>query len=205
MDKVTNTIKTVCVYCGSGPGTNPNFAKAATAFGRTLAESNVGLVYGGGSIGLMGAVALGALDAGGKVTGIIPDFLTQRENALERAQELIVTPDMHTRKQMMFDRSDAFVAFPGGIGTLEELVEQMTWAQLGRHAKPILMANIDGFWDPLLALLAHMNDTQFIRKNLTVDILTADRVEDILPRLEAAAARAPEATKLMDAKVARKM
>lgn len=205
MDKVTHTIKTVCVYCGSGPGTNPNFAKAATAFGRTLAQNNVGLVYGGGSIGLMGAVALGALDAGGKVTGIIPDFLTQRENALERAQELIVTPDMHTRKQMMFDRSDAFVAFPGGIGTLEELVEQLTWAQLGRHAKPILMANIDGFWDPLLALLKHMNDTQFIRKNLTVDILTADRVEDILPRLEAAAARAPESTKQMDAKVARKM
>lgn len=205
MDKITKKIKTVCVYCGSGPGTNPNFIKAATAFGKTLADNDVGLVYGGGSIGLMGAVATGALDAGGKVTGIIPDFLTARENALKRAQELIVTPDMHTRKQLMFDRSDAFVAFPGGIGTLEELVEQMTWAQLGRHTKPILMANIDGFWNPLLALLAHMKDTAFIRADLSVDILTADRVEDILPRLEKAAADLPEATKLMEAGVANKL
>ena len=205
MDKITKKIKTVCVYCGSGPGTNPNFLKAATAFGKTLAQSDVGLVYGGGSIGLMAAVATGALDAGGKVTGIIPDFLTARENALKRAQELIVTPDMHTRKQMMFERSDAFVAFPGGIGTLEELVEQMTWAQLGRHTKPILMANIDGFWNPLLALLAHMKDTAFIRANLSVDILTADRVEDILPRLEKAAADLPEAAKLMEAGVAGKL
>ena len=205
MDKITKKIKTVCVYCGSGPGTNPNFIKAATAFGKTLAQSDVGLVYGGGSIGLMGAVATGALDAGGKVTGIIPDFLTARENALKRAQELIVTPDMHTRKQLMFERSDAFVAFPGGIGTLEELVEQMTWAQLGRHTKPILMANIDGFWNPLLALLAHMKDTAFIRANLSVEILTADRYEDILPNLQKAAARAPEANKLIDAGVASKL
>ena len=205
MNKITKKIKTVCVYCGSGPGTNANFIKAATAFGKTLAANGVGLVYGGGSIGLMGAVATGALDGGGKVTGIIPDFLTARENALKRAQELIVTPDMHTRKRMMFERSDAFVAFPGGSGTLEELVEQMTWAQLGRHTKPILMANIDGFWNPLLALLAHMKDTAFIRADLSVDILTADRVEDILPRLEKAAADTPEATKLMEAGVASKL
>ncbi len=205
MTKTTKTIKTVCVYCGSGPGTNPNFIKSATAFGKTLAENGVGLVYGGGSIGLMGAVATGALDAGGNVTGIIPDFLTARENALKRAQELIVTPDMHTRKQLMFERSDAFVAFPGGIGTLEELVEQMTWAQLGRHTKPILMANIDGFRNPLLVLLAHMKDTAFIRAELSVAILTADRVEDILPRLEKAAAELPEAAKLMEAGVAGKL
>ena len=205
MNKMTKKIKTVCVYCGSGPGTNPHFIKAATSLGKALADNNVGLVYGGGSIGLMGAVATGALDAGGKVTGIIPDFLTARENALKRAQELIVTPDMHTRKSMMFERSDAFVALPGGIGTLEELVEQMTWAQLGRHTKPILIANIDGFWDPLLALLAHMKDTAFIRADLSVDILTADRVEDILPRLESAAADVPEATKLMQAGVASKL
>jgi len=200
-----STIKNVCVYCGSGPGTNPEFVKAATAFGRILAENGVGLVYGGGSIGLMGAVATGALDHGGKVTGIIPTFLTKRENALQRAQELIVTKDMHERKQMMFDHSDAFVALPGGIGTLEELVEQLTWAQLGRHSKPILMANVDGFWNPLLALLDHMKQTQFIRANLAVDILTADRVEDILPKLEQAAARVPEAAKLMDDKVASRL
>ncbi len=176
-----NAIKTVCVYCGSGPGTDPRFAKAAKAFGNILAQNGVGLVYGGGSIGLMGAVATGVLDHGGNVTGIIPDFLTARENALKRAQELIVTKNMHERKQLMFERSDAFVALPGGIGTLEELVEQLTWAQLGRHTKPILLANIADFWDPLLALLAHMHETAFIRPDLSVDILTAERVEDILP------------------------
>jgi uncharacterized protein (TIGR00730 family) len=189
-------IRTVCVYCGSGPGTNPHFVEAAIAFGKILANNAIRLVYGGGSIGLMGAVATSVLDHGGMVTGIIPDFLTTRENALKRAQELIVTPDMHERKRLMFERSDAFVALPGGIGTLEELVEQLTWQQLGRHSKPVLLANIDGFWEPLLALLAHMRSTEFIRPSLAIDILKAERVEDILPRLRAAAARAPEAEKL---------
>jgi uncharacterized protein (TIGR00730 family) len=186
------TIKTVCVYCGSGPGTNPRFVEAAIAFGKTLAEDGIRLVYGGGSIGLMGAVAKSVLDHGGAVTGIIPEFLTARENALKRVQELIVTPDMHERKRLMFEHSDAFVALPGGIGTLEELVEQLTWQQLGRHTKPVLLANIDGFWEPLLALLAHMRETEFIRPSLQVDILKAERVEDILPRLQAAAARAKD-------------
>ena len=200
-----NKIKTVCVYCGSGPGTNPRFIEAATAFGKALAENDVGLVYGGGSIGLMGAVAKATLDHGGTVTGIIPDFLTKRENALGSAQELIVTHDMHERKRLMFERSDAFVALPGGIGTLEELVEQMTWQQLGRHSKPVLLANIDGFWEPLIALLAHMRSTEFIRPSLNIDVLKADRVEDVLPRLRAAAARAPEGTKEMAPELARKL
>jgi uncharacterized protein (TIGR00730 family) len=198
-------INTVCVYCGSGPGPDPQFIEGAKAFGKALADNGVGLVYGGGSIGLMGAVAGATLDHGGSVTGIIPEFLTARENALKRAQELIVTRNMHERKQLMFDRSDAFVALPGGIGTLEELVEQLTWAQLGRHTKPILLANIAGFWDPLLVLLNHMRDKAFIRQNLTVEVLTADRVEDILPTLEAAAAPEPEATKLMEAGVANRL
>jgi uncharacterized protein (TIGR00730 family) len=189
-----NKIRTVCVYCGSGPGTNPRFVEAAIGLGKALAENGIRLVYGGGSIGLMGAVATSVLDHGGTVTGIIPDFLTTRENALKRVQEMIVTPDMHERKRLMFERSDAFVALPGGIGTLEELVEQLTWQQLGRHSKPVLVANIDGFWEPLLALLAHMRATEFIRASLAVDILKAERVEDILPRLRAAAARAPEGT-----------
>jgi uncharacterized protein (TIGR00730 family) len=198
-------INSVCVYCGSGPGSDPRFIEGAAAFGKTLAEAGVGLVYGGGSIGLMGAVAKATLDNGGIVTGIIPEFLTVRENALKRAQELIITKDMHERKQLMFDRSDAFVALPGGIGTLEELVEQLTWAQLGRHTKPILLANIAGFWDPLLVLLDHMRDKAFIRQNLAVEVLTADRVEDILPTLEAAAAPKPEATKHMEADVASRL
>jgi uncharacterized protein (TIGR00730 family) len=200
-----NKIKTVCVYCGSGPGTNPRFVEAAIALGKTFAENGVRLVYGGGSLGLMGAVAKSTLDHGGSVTGIIPEFLTARENALSSVQEMIVTPDMHERKRLMFERSDAFVALPGGIGTLEELVEQLTWQQLGRHSKPVLLANIDGFWEPLLALLAHMRATQFIRPTLTVDILKAERVEDILPRLRAAAAQAPEETKQMAPEVAHRL
>ena len=159
-------IKSICVYCGSGPGTNPAFMEAARRFGRILAENRIRLVYGGGSIGLMGACAEAVLDHGGQVTGIIPEFLTDREHMLMRAQELIVTRDMHERKRLMFERADAFVALPGGVGTLEELVEQLTWAQLGRHKKPILIANIERFWDPLCALLDHMEKLQFIRAGL---------------------------------------
>jgi len=198
-------IKTICVYCGSGPGTNHRFIDAAIALGKALAENGIRLVYGGGSIGLMGAVATSVLDHGGTVTGIIPDFLTSRENALKRVQEMIVTPDMHERKRLMFERSDAFVALPGGVGTLEELVEQLTWQQLGRHTKPVLLANIDGFWEPLLALLAHMRETEFIRPSLSLDILKAERVEDILPRLRAAAARAPESTQELAPEMARRL
>ena len=204
MNRMTD-IKTVCVYCGSGPGTNPQFVEAAQAFGKALAESGVGLVYGGGSVGLMGAVASATLENGGRVTGIIPDFLVKREHAMTDAQEMIVTHDMHERKRLMFERSDAFVALPGGIGTLEELVEQLTWQQLGRHSKPILLANINGFWEPLMNLLAHMRATAFIRPTLSVDILKAERVEDILPKLRAAAAQVPEADKQLTPSVARRL
>ena len=200
-----NKIRTVCVYCGSGAGNNPRFIEAASAFGRLLAENGIRLVYGGGSLGLMGAVANGALDHGGIVTGIIPEFLNTRERMLSRVQELIITPDMHERKRLMFERSDAFVALPGGVGTLEELVEQLTWQQLGRHSKPVLLANIDGFWEPLIALLAHMRETAFIRPGLNIDVLKAERVEDIVPRLRAAAARAPEGGKEMAPELARKL
>jgi len=200
-----NDIRTVCVYCGSGPGTNPRFIESAIALGKVLAGNGIRLVYGGGSLGMMGAIATSVLEQGGSVTGIIPDFLTARENALTRVQEMIVTPDMHERKRLMFERSDAFVALPGGIGTLEELVEQLTWQQLGRHTKPVLLANIDGFWEPLLALLAHMRATQFIRASLSIDILKAERVEEILPRLRAAASRAPEGTRELAPEVARRL
>ncbi len=203
--KAMSKINTVCVYCGSGAGTNPRFIESARALGKTLAESRIRLVYGGGSVGMMGAVATSVLDHGGTVTGIIPGFLTVKENALKRVQEMIVTPDMHERKRLMFEHADAFVALPGGIGTLEELVEQLTWQQLGRHSKPVLLANIDGFWEPLLELIAHMRATQFIRANLSVDILKAERVEDILPRLQAAAAAAAEGTAAMEPEIARRL
>jgi uncharacterized protein (TIGR00730 family) len=161
----------------------------AAALGRTLAEAGVGLVYGGGNIGLMGAVARATLEAGGLVTGIIPQFLVDREVMLGDVQELIVTNDMHERKRLMFERSDAFVALPGGVGTLEELVEQLTWAQLGRHEKPVLIADLDGFWTPLLVLLQHMTAEGFIRKGLEAPYVVASRVEDILPTLERALPR----------------
>jgi uncharacterized protein (TIGR00730 family) len=181
-----NTIRNVCVYCGSGPGADPHFVDAAKNFGKILAKNSVGLVYGGGSLGLMGALATSVLEHGGRVTGIIPDFLTGREQVLGRAQEVIVTRDMHARKQLMFERADAFVALPGGIGTLEELVEQLTWAQLGRHRKPIAIANIKKFWEPLLALIDHMKTLAFIRPGLAAEFLVVEDVADILPRLAAA-------------------
>jgi uncharacterized protein (TIGR00730 family) len=180
-------IHSVCVFCGSGNGSDPIFLQSAEMLGRLMAEAGIRLVYGGGSNGLMGAVARSVLTHGGHVTGIIPHFLKSRESMLDGAQEMYVTNDMHERKRLMFDKSDAFVALPGGIGTLEELVEQLTWAQLGQHNKPILLANMAGFWKPLLVLLAHMREYQFIRASLEVQYLVAESVPDILPMLEQAA------------------
>jgi len=190
-------INAVCVYCGSSAGTEPAFGEAAGQFGKILAEGGVRLVYGGGSVGLMGILADAVVAHGGKATGIIPDFLTQRERPRRFGQELIVTRDMHERKRTMFDRADAFVALPGGIGTLEELVEQLTWAQLGRHRKPILIANINGYWDPLLTLVAHMREREFVPESLAVNFLVAERVEDILPILRQAARSRVEAVEPM--------
>jgi uncharacterized protein (TIGR00730 family) len=182
-----NDIQNVCVFCGSGSGHNPDFAGAARTLGQRLAEAGVGLVYGGGSLGLMGEVAKSVLKHKGYVTGIIPSFLSEKEQMLRDVNELIVTEDMHQRKRLMFERSDAFVALPGGIGTLEELVEQLTWAQLGRHTKPIVIANVAGYWDSLCALLDHMRAETFIRAGLHVPYTVVDNAEDILPAIAAAA------------------
>ncbi len=141
----------------------------------------------------MGEIARSVLKHGGHVTGIIPGFLSEREHMLIEAQELIVVDDMHQRKQLMFSKSDAFVALPGGLGTLEEFVEQLTWSQLGRHTKPIVLANIDGFWEPLLVLFERMDRELFIRPGLELNMLLVDRVEDIVPTIENALARHPEA------------
>jgi uncharacterized protein (TIGR00730 family) len=181
-------IKAICVYCGSSPGTDPAFVEAARKFGQILAENGIRLVYGGGSIGLMGALADSAIRHGGAATGIIPEFLTAKERPRRLAQEQIITRDMHERKRTMFERADAFVALPGGLGTLEELVEQMTWAQLGRHRKPMLIANVNGFWDPLLTLIDHMRTLGLVPADSRgADLLVADRIEEILPKLRAAA------------------
>jgi uncharacterized protein (TIGR00730 family) len=190
-------IKAICVYCGSSPGTDPAFVGAAQSFGKILAENGVRLVYGGGSIGLMGAVAEAVLEHGGDALGIIPEFLTRKERPRQLAQETIITRDMHERKQKMFEHADAFVALPGGIGTVEELVEQMTWAQLGRHKKPILVANINGYWNPFLTLIEHMRTQQFLPATAHVDCLVANRVEEILPKLQQASRDVSEAEKTM--------
>jgi uncharacterized protein (TIGR00730 family) len=192
-------IRKICVYCGSGPGIDPAYAESARAFGTVLAKNGIGLVFGGGAIGMMGAIAKSVLDNGGEVTGIIPEFLVLREHAMRGADNLIVTRDMHERKLKMFEMADAFVAMPGGIGTLEEFVEQITWVQLGRHRKPILLANIKGFWDPLCALIDHMKSLEFIRGGLDFELLVANKVEQILPMLQKAAAAVTEEEKEMPA------
>lgn len=176
----------VCVYCGSGHGNSAAYTAAARELGQALAETGLGLVYGGGSLGLMGEVARATLEAGGHVTGIIPSFLTEREHMLKEVNDLIVTRDMHERKQLMFDRASAFVALPGGIGTLEELVEQLTWSQLGRHTKPIIVADIEGFWTPFLSLLEHMREATFIRPGLDVGFKVVKRADEIVPAVRQA-------------------
>ena len=174
--KAGRSARNVCVYCGSGLGRNPAYTAAARTLGAAFADNNIGLVYGGGSLGLMGEVARATLDHGGRVTGIIPSFLVEKEAMMRDVDEMIVTEDMHERKRLMFERSDAFVALPGGVGTLEELVEQLTWVQLGRHTKPVIVANIDGFWTPFLALLTHMKTDTFIRPGLDVRFTVVDEV-----------------------------
>lgn len=186
------TLKSLCVYCGSGLGTHPAYEEAARELGRAMAESGIRLVYGGGSVGLMGTVARAVLDGGGSVTGIIPRFLQSRERPMSDLTDLFVTDDMHQRKMLMFENADAFVALPGGVGTLEELVEQMTWAQLGRHKKPVLLANIEGFWNPLIQLLDQMRRVGFIRADLEVSCVVAERAADIVPILERTLAARPE-------------
>lgn len=185
-------IHSICVYCGSGPGNDPIYVEAAEALGREMAAHDIRLIYGGGSVGLMGTIARSVLDSNGSVTGIIPQFLEEKEVMLRRVTDLIVTKDMHERKKLMFNKADAFVALPGGIGTLEEVVEMMTWAQLGQHQKPILLANIDGFWEPLQQLLGHMRSEAFIREGMELSYLVENNVKNIVPRLIASVADASQ-------------
>ncbi|MFO1123290.1 MAG: TIGR00730 family Rossman fold protein [Hyphomicrobiales bacterium] len=186
----------LCVYCGSGNGRNPAYLEAARTLGASLAANGIGLVYGGGSLGLMGEVARAVLDGGGHVTGIIPEFLANRERMLTDVSELIVTADMHERKMTMFARSTGFVALPGGLGTLEELAEISTWAQLGQHAKPIILCSIDDYWQPLVTLLDHMRAERFIREGLEFNMDVVKTAQEVIPafeyRLKATPDRVPQ-------------
>src|SRR5690606_27017423 len=181
------SIQSICVYCGSGSGASSAYPIAARKFGKALGDHGIRLGYGGGSLGLMGEVARSTLGAGGRVTGVIPEFIVNREKMLKDVDDLIVVQNMHTRKQLMFDRADAFVVLSGVVGSLEELVGQLTWSQLVRHTKPIVIANIDGFWNAFLELLENMKGEEFIRAGLDVHYAVVDKVEDILPKIFALA------------------
>ena len=181
-----SSIRSVCVYCGSSPGRNGLYLEAGTTLGRAIADAGLRLVYGGGTKGIMGAVAAGATERGGRITGIIPRFLIRKEageHAPQALDEFVVVENMHERKHRMFEESDAFVALPGGVGTLEEIVEIMTWAQLGRHRKPIVFANVAGFWNPMLALIDHMRTEGFVHTSHLVQPIVVDDAAGIVPAL----------------------
>ena len=183
-------IDSVCLFCGSSSAGNPAFIEAAQAFGRELAEADVRLVYGGGGVGLMGAAAKASHAAGGRVLGVIPDFLQVREVIYDEV-ETVVVPNMHERKRLMFEASDAFAVFPGGIGTLEEVVELISWRRLDLHAKPIIFLNLNGFWDPFFALIEHTVAEGLSPAWLSSAWGVADTVADVLPMARRLGARIP--------------
>jgi uncharacterized protein (TIGR00730 family) len=173
-------LQRVCVFCGSNPGRDPAYAAAADATGRILAERGIGLVYGGGSVGLMGRVATAVMEAGGEAIGVIPDFLDAAEVAKRDITRLEVTDSMHDRKARMAELSDAFLALPGGIGTFEEAFETMTWTQLGVHDKPIGLVDVAGFWAPAAALLDRAVDEGFLAEDVRASIVVAPTAAEVL-------------------------
>lgn len=196
----TKKMKRLCVYCGSGSGRDTCFKSAALTLGAAMAEAGIGLVYGGGGNGMMGTVAQAVRDRGGHVTGIIPASLLEIENALENISQRYVTNGFHERKMLMFNLSDGFVALPGGVGTLEELVEQLTWTQLGHHDKPVFIVNVAGYWDPLLQMFERMREQLFIRPGLETRYTVLDNAGDVVPAfLKRRPARRPAATGLIRA------
>ncbi len=174
----------VCVFCGSSLGGRPSYADAARRFGAALAHRRLGLVYGGGHVGLMGAVADAVLAAGGTAVGVIPCFLEAKELAHRGLTELVVTATMHERKAVMADRADAFAVLPGGFGTGDELFEALSWSQLGLHAKPVGLLNTDAFFDPLLNWIHHMVRERFLRPEHRALVLTAEEPGELLDALE---------------------
>jgi uncharacterized protein (TIGR00730 family) len=179
-----NQLKSVCVYCGSSTGANPVYREDAITLARTLVKNNIRLVNGGGSIGLMGIMADAVLVSGGECTGVIPIGLQQKELAHKGMTDLIVVPDMHSRKLTMVNLSDAFIAFPGGFGTLDELFETLTWSQLHLHQKPILIYNPNNYFDHLLLQADRMMEEGFLNKSSRSLLMSTDKLENILPMLK---------------------
>jgi len=182
MGPAPNTLRSVCVFCGSSDAAAPAYLRAAGDLGRALAAADLRLVYGGGGVGLMGATARAAHEAGGKVLGIIPDFLVGKERALETVEHVVVT-SMHQRKQMFFEESDGFVILPGGIGTLEEVIELLSWRRLDLHALPVVFYNPDNFWAPLFALFQHTVDAKLTPPEFMGAWTVVEQVEEIVPAL----------------------
>jgi uncharacterized protein (TIGR00730 family) len=182
MGRSPDSLKSVCVFCGSSDAAAPEFLRAARELGQALAKADLRLVYGGGGVGLMGATARGAHEAGGKVLGIIPDFLIGKERALEIVEHVVVT-SMHQRKQMFFEESDGFVILPGGIGTLEEVIELLSWRRLDLHVMPVVFYNPDNFWGPLFALFQHTVDAKLTPAAFMGAWTVVDRVDEIIPAL----------------------
>jgi uncharacterized protein (TIGR00730 family) len=192
-------VQRVCVFCGASSGRRAAYAVAARTFGALLAERGLGLVYGGGRVGLMGAVADGALAGGGEVIGVIPQELVDRELAHGGLTELRVVGSLHERKALMAELSDAFVALPGGFGTLDELMEQLTWAQLGLHRKPVGLLDVEGYWAPLIALARHATEEGFVREVDLEVIAVGDDGKLLLDRLARTAEAPPRRPKWVDA------
>lgn len=178
-------LSSVAVFCGASRGNNPEFARVAAHTGRVLASRGIDVVFGGSHLGLMGTVADAALAAGGRVTGVIPRALFERERVHGELSELVVVDSMHERKREMSERADAFIALPGGPGTLEEITEQWTWAQLGIHDKPVALFNVDGYFDPLLAFVENMRDRGFTHPRYTDMLIVATGVDEALTLLQA--------------------
>ncbi|MEQ8806514.1 MAG: TIGR00730 family Rossman fold protein [Rhodospirillales bacterium] len=186
-------ISAICVFCGSRMGSDPAYETAARDLGRMMAERGIRLVYGGGHVGLMGVIADAVLDAGGEVTGVIPDFLRRREVGRDDLTEMIVTDSMHSRKLRMFDEADAFVTLPGGLGTLDETIEVATWKQLGLHAKPIVILDAAGYWGALSSLLASVVKGGFAYGDIQTLWSVVDAPEQVFDAIAAAARPGPKA------------
>jgi len=190
-------VRRVCVFCGAAGGRAAAYAASARAFGAAAPARGLGVVYGGGKVGLMGAVADAALAAGGEVIGVIPQALVERELAHDRLTELRIVASLHERKALMAELADAFVALPGGFGTLDELMEQLTWSQLGLHAKPVGLLDVEGYWRPLVAFARHATEEGFVREADLASIAIADDADallDQLARLEQAERPSPKWT-----------